>query len=188
MAPGGIGTLSLGRLGTACLPALLALAGPGRSAWCSEAVATPPRLLDQHGHPAGLADHAGQLVVVLVVELRGLRSLKAWELAVRERVEREEELRFLRVADVRPGRGITREKVLQKLGNRVPEEVSILIDLEGAWREAYRLDTATPNLLLFDGDGRLVHLFRGHSSPQLVCLVAERLAEMRARGPTGLPR
>jgi hypothetical protein len=106
---------------------------------------------------------------------------------LREALEDPEVVGFLRVADVRPGRGATRERILSKLEGRVPPEVSILIDLEGEWRRAFGLDTSRPNVLLFDVDGRLVHRIEGPVTPRVAAQIAARVAELGKRSVGGAP-
>jgi len=132
----------------------------------------PPELVDQLGRSDGLRAHRGSVVVGLVADLRALRHLKAWEVELRDRLGGvAEELRFLRVADAPEDRGVTRERVLDKLDGRVPDDVSILVDLEGTWRRTYALQTRRPNVLLFDVDGRLRRTIRGTVDPE----IAERV-------------
>jgi hypothetical protein len=137
-------------------------------------------LVDQHGITDSLAAHRGHVTVVMVVTARRLRNLKAWESELRERYE---EIHFLRIADVPPqDPPVTREQVARKLASRVPEEVSILIDLERRWATELELDTGRPNLLLFDEDGRLGASFRGRMEPELrdrVQAAIRRLLEAR---------
>jgi hypothetical protein len=144
-------------------------------------------LLDQHGKADSLGAHRGRRVIALIAQARRLRHLKGWEVQIREALEDPEAVDFLRVADVRPGRGTTRERVLAKLDGRVPPEVSILIDLEGAWREGFGLDTQEPNVLLFDAQGRLVHRFLGRVSRRAAAQVAARVAELGERPSGGTP-
>jgi hypothetical protein len=127
------------------------------------------RLEDQLGRDDALERHRGRPVLAMVVEAGGLRQLRSWELALRERLP---ELDFFRVADVPRGRGITRERVLDRLEGRVPEEISILIDMEGSWARTLGLDTSSPNLLLFDADLGLAHLFQGRKTGAMVERVA----------------
>jgi hypothetical protein len=144
-------------------------------------------LLDQHGKGDSLEAHRGRLVVALVVQARRLRQLKGWEMQIREALEDPEAVHFLRVADIRPGRGTTRASVLAKLEGRVPPDVSILIDLAGEWREGFGLDTSKPNVLLFDVDGRLVHRILGPVSPSVAEELAARMAGLAERAMKGAP-
>jgi hypothetical protein len=127
------------------------------------------RLQDQLGREDALERHRGRPVLAMVVEAAGLRQLRSWELALRERLP---ELDLFRVADVPRDRGITRKRVLDRLEGRVPDEVSILIDMEGRWAGTLGLDTSTPNLLLFDANLELAHLFRGRQTEAMVDRVA----------------
>jgi hypothetical protein len=122
-------------------------------------------LLDQHGVADRLADHSDQVVVVMVVTARRLRNLKALEKDLQARYEN---LHFLRIVDVPEEPPVTREDVARKLDKRVPEEISILIDVERHWARQLELDTQRPNLLLFDRDGRFAAAFRGRAEPELL--------------------
>jgi hypothetical protein len=119
------------------------------------------------------------VVVALVAELRGLRRLKDWEVELRDRLgDAAGEVRFLRVADAPENRGVTRERVLDKLEGRVPEEVSVLIDLDGAWRRAYGLDTRRPNVLVFAVDGGLRRTVLGEPGGEIAERVAHWIREL----------
>jgi hypothetical protein len=153
--------------------ATLLLVLTGAASTLADETQEPPELVDQLGRADGLRAHRGRVVVGLVADLRALRHLKAWEVELRDRLgDAAEEIRFLRVADAPPDRGVTRERVLDKLDGRVPDEVSILVDLEGTWRQTYALETRRPNVLLFDVDGRLRRTVRGTVDPE----IAERVA------------
>lgn len=141
-------------------------------------------LVDQLGREDALERHRGHPVLAMVVEVGGLRKLRSWEQALRERLP---DLDFFRVADVPQGRGITRERILDRLEGRVPEEISILIDMEGRWARDLDLDTSRPNLLLFDADLEVTQQFRGGPSDTMVDLVVEAVSGLRAAGPSGSP-
>jgi len=143
---------------------VLYLAGQASAPRPADAVASI-QLVDQLGRADALERHRGRPVLAMVVEAGGLRQLRAWEIALRDRLP---DLDFFRVADVPRGRGITRQKVLDRLGGRVPDEVSILIDMEGRWAGALGLDTSTPNLLLFDARLELAHVFQGRQTGPMV--------------------
>jgi len=99
------------------------------------------------GREDSLRAHRGQVVLVTVVHATGLRKLKSWETALRERLEG---VHYIRIADVPADPPLTHDEVAEKLRQRVPEEVSILIDLEGEWRKAFGLAAAAlylPQLL-----------------------------------------
>lgn len=133
------------------------------------ALAAPPPLTDQLGREDSLARHRGETVLALVVTAKRLRSLKGWELALRERLDG---VSYLRVVDVPAQPKLSHERVAEKLRKRVPEEVAIGIDLERRWAEAFGLDTDEVNVLLFDAGGGLAARFRGRRSQQLVEQVA----------------
>jgi hypothetical protein len=136
-------------------------------------------LIDQHGVADSLAAHRGRVTLVMVVTVRRLRNLKAWET---ELLERREGIDFLRIADIPADPPATRERVARKLSSRVPDEVSILIDLDRRWAREMNLDTGRPNLLLFDREGELAATFRGRMEPELleeVLAAIDRLADHR---------
>jgi hypothetical protein len=122
-------------------------------------------LIDQYGRADSLAAHRDHIVVAMVVTARRLRNLKGWEKQLRERYD---DIHFLRIADVPEEPPVTHEQVAQKLVKRVPEEVPILIDVERRWARELELDTARPNLLLVDRDGRIVTTIRGRPEPALL--------------------
>lgn len=143
-------------------------------------VGAPPEaaravLRDQHGRSDSLAAHAGRAQVVLVVALRRLRRIEAWEVELTRQVEG---VGFLRVADVPPKEGQSppsHEEIAATLRRRVPAEVSVLIDRERHWAEAFELDTREVNVLLFDAAGDLVSRLRGSPKPERVQEVVEGL-------------
>lgn len=136
-------------------------------------------LLDQNGVADRLANHTDRVVVVMVVTARRLRNLKGLE---RDLHERYDDVYFLRIADIPEDPPVTREQVAHKLNKRVPEEVSILIDIERHWAGELELDTGRPNVLLFDREGRFVAAFRGRAEPELLDEIHAVLDEL-----TGTP-
>jgi hypothetical protein len=88
---------------------------------------------------------------------------------------------YIRVADVPVEPPVTHEEMAEKLLKRVPEEVSILIDLERRWATALGLDTSQPNLLVFDRSGRLVSSHRGRRSRFLEAYVSRDLEKLLAK-------
>ncbi len=136
-------------------------------------------LRDLRGGTDSLAAHRGRPVVVMVVDARRLRTLKVWERDLRGRFG---DLDYLRIADVPREPPTTYERVAEKLAQRVPEEVQVLIDMNGFWSTTLGLDTSRPNLLLMRADGTLAAAFEGRHDPQLAATVAaevERLAADR---------
>lgn len=114
---------------------------------------SPTALRDQFGATGGLASTAEELQVAIVVSARRLRRIKPWEQAIREL---DEDLPLVRVADVPQSAPAEFESVAAKLSKRLPEDVNVLIDLEGLWAAAFELDASVPNILLFDGRGNLL--------------------------------
>lgn len=134
-------------------------------------------LRDQHGETDSLAAHRGEVVVVMVVTARRLRNLRPWEKDLRDRFPG---LSFLRIADIPEDSPVTHEKVASKLVKRVPEEVSILIDLEGRWSRGLDLDTDRPNVLVIDREGRLVDSVRGRHEAELAARLGAALDGLAA--------
>jgi hypothetical protein len=126
------------------------------SAW-----AQPPALADQYGNNSGLENYAGQPVVAIIVSGRKLRHVKAWEEALRKGFP---QLLSLRVVDITDEPRPTYEQVAKKLLKRVPEDVSIIIDLDNLWATEYGLDTDEACLLLFDAHGNVMAQFRGRAN------------------------
>jgi len=134
-------------------------------------------LTDQYGASERLSAHDDHVVVVMVVTAKRLRNLKAWEKELRERYA---DVQFLRIADVPEEPPVSLEQVAKKLRARVPEEVSILIDVDRQWARGLELDTDRPNLLLIDRDGKLAAAFRGREEPDLldqVCAALDSLVK-----------
>ena len=134
------------------------------------------RLRDQYGDEDSLAAYRGQVVVVMVVTARRLRNIKPWEADLREQMEG---VQYLRIADVPEGSPADSDQVAEKLRERVPDEVPVLIDMERRWATTLVLDTDRPNLLLVDARGRLVATFRGRYTPQLAADVIEALKKIQ---------
>jgi len=120
-------------------------------------------LLDQYGVPDSLEAHGEQVRVVIVVSAKRLRRLKPWEEALWTDYP---DLPIVRVADIPRTAPTTYEEVAAKLRKRLPEDVSVLIDLDGVWAERFDLDVSVPNLLIFAPDGTLVATHAGMYSPK----------------------
>ena len=115
-------------------------------------------LQDQYGVARGLDQHAGQVQVAIVVTAKKLRRLKPWERALRKNYP---DLPVLRVADVPVTAPTEHEQVAKKLRKRLPEDIVVLIDLDGAWSRRYQLDVSVPNLLVFNAQGELRSVHAG---------------------------
>lgn len=135
-------------------------------------------LRDQYGRSDSLAAHRGETVVVMVVTARRLRNLKGWERDLRERME---DLRFLRVVDIPEDPPVTHQEVADKLSKRVPDDIAVLIDIERRWARTLALDTARPNLLLFDSAGKLVRHERGRYDAEVAAKLAAEIEALAER-------
>jgi hypothetical protein len=134
-------------------------------------------LRDQHGTEDSLQAHEGNVLVVLVVTAKRLRNIRPWEKDIREQLG---DVDFLRITDVADDSTATFERIAKKLQERVPKEISVLIDVERRWATALGLDTGRPNILLIDGDGKLVAAYRGRHSPELAAAVIDELRAILA--------
>lgn len=136
-------------------------------------------LRDQYGVEDTLRAHRGRVVVVMVVDAKRLRTLKAWERDLRENFE---QLDYLRIAEVPADTTTTWERVASKLAEQVPDGVSVLIDMEGRWGVELALDTSRPNLIVVDGSGRVRATYAGRHEPALAAVVISDLEKLVA-GP-----
>ncbi len=118
-------------------------------------------LHDQFGKADSLATHRGAVVVAIVVDVRRLSSIQRWGEALGGRYP---QLHFLNIAQMPAGGPVDMARVTATLQKRVPANVPVLIDVERRWATAYGLDTAAPNLLVFDRAGNLVGQVRGRFS------------------------
>ena len=128
-------------------------------------LAPPPMLQDQYGQNGGLTDYTGEAVLAIVATPRKLRWIERWEAAIRAEMP---SLMSIRVADVTDRPAPDYKKVADMLRKRVPEDISVLIDLQNQWASHYTLDTSEPCLVLFDSDHNVVAKFRGRPKGQLV--------------------
>jgi len=152
---------------------LLLLLGP------TLAVAQDPSLLadaefrDQYGTVDSLSRRTGAPVVAVVVGIKALPMIEKWERDLSARVPG---IRFLNVVDLPSGVPVDLERTAATLRKRVPAGVSVLMDPERQWATAFALDTALPNLLLFDATGQLTGRFRGRWTATLAAEVAAAIA------------
>lgn len=134
-------------------------------AWADVPSASRVEFRDQLGRIDSVERHQGGVVVAMVVTARRLRNLRGWQKELQERFE---DIAFVLIADIPDDREVTYEDVVKKLGRRVPEEVSVLIDLERLWATELELDTSVPNVLVFDPAGNLIDRVRGRKDAELV--------------------
>lgn len=132
-------------------------------------------LLDQFGRPDSLGAYRGSVALVLLVTAKRLRQLKDWEADLGDRFP---SLQILRVADVPDDRPPDEERIREKLRDRVPPEISILVDLGRDWARALDLDTSEPNLLIVTDQGVLAARYRGRHREDLADRVAVTLREL----------
>ena len=125
-------------------------------------IAAPP-LRDQFGNTDSLASHQGAVVVAIVVDVGRLSTIQRWG---EELGKRHPDLHFLNVAEMPAEGRIDMARVEATLQKRVPATVAVLIDIERRWATSYRLDTAAPNLLVFDREGKLAGQVRGRFSTE----------------------
>jgi len=134
-------------------------------------------LADQYGRRDRLEVYSGEAVVVIVVSAQRLRKLKKWEIAIRERYP---SLRIVRIADVEADDPPpTYEAVAERLRERVPEEISVWIDMDRVWETEFNLDTSMPNLLVLDADGSVRGTVRGRFSPESFAELSRTLDDLR---------
>jgi hypothetical protein len=115
-------------------------------------------LRDQFGDVVGLEDGTSGLQVAIVVSAKRLRRIKPWEQALKGY---DGDLPVIRVADVPRTAPTEYETVAETLRKRLPEDVNVLVDLEGLWASRFELDTSVPNVLIFNGSGELLSAHRG---------------------------
>lgn len=128
-------------------------------------------LRDQYGQVGGLASDAEGLQVAIVVSAKRLRRIKPWEQAIRTI---ESDVPLIRVADVPRTSPAEYQSVADKLKKRLPEDLDVLIDLDGVWMQTFDLDTNVPNVLIFDGAGTLLARHAGmYRNDQFDALAAD---------------
>ena len=135
-----------------------------------------PELTDQFGVSGGLVDPAGELQIAIVVSAKRLRRIRPWERALHEF---DAGIPVVRIADVPAGSVATYEDVARTFRKRLPEDLSVLIDLEGAWVAAFDLDSSVPNLLIFGADGALLAQHSGMYKRPLFEALAADLSRLR---------
>jgi hypothetical protein len=125
----------------------------------------PPMLRDQYGQNSGLGDYSGAPVLAIVATPRKLRWIGKWEAAIRADIP---ELMSIRIADVTDRPTPDYQKVADLLRKKVPEDISVLIDLQSQWASHYTLDTGEPCLVLLDSNHSVIAKFRGRPKGELV--------------------
>jgi cytochrome oxidase Cu insertion factor (SCO1/SenC/PrrC family) len=135
------------------------------------------QLRDQYGYPHTLAAHHGRVVVVMVVDAKRLRNLRPW---AKELGEHFDNLETILIAEVPSDPPTTYERVVEKLSEKIPDEVSVLIDMKSLWAQTLNLDASRPNLLLIDRNGHLTATYRGSHEPGLAATVVKHIEVLLA--------
>jgi hypothetical protein len=146
------------------LSGLFACAFAFSFSWGTE-LEQPPMLQDQYGQTSGLGDYTGEAVLAIVTTPRKLRWIGKWEEAIRADIPG---LRSIRITDVTDRPAPDYQKVADMLRKKVPQDISVLIDLQSHWASHYILDTSEPCLVLFDSNHYVVAKFRGRPKGELV--------------------
>lgn len=160
--------------GAAVAPARATVAAPA----VAPAAALAPWLAvewpDQLGGRDSLGSHAGQRVVLVVIEARRLALAGRWAEALAARVPG---LTVLTLADAPPDVPVDPDRFTALLRKRVPAGVRVWMDPRREFSRALVLDTREPNLLVVAPDGSLAAQFRGRAAaPLLDTAVAAVLA------------
>jgi hypothetical protein len=124
---------------------------------------------DQYGNVDSLARWRGAPVIAVVVSVKRLAMIEKWERDLGERVPG---IRFINVADLPLDVPVDLDRTALTLQKKVPPGVKVLMDPAREWASAYALDTAVPNLLVFDAAGQLTARFRGRWTADLAAQVA----------------
>ena len=149
------------------------------AAFCLSVSAQAQDLSDQYGRADSLANYAGDVTLAIVVPVRRLRLLKPWERALSEQLD---DLPVIRVTDVSGEKNADYGKVAEKLQKRVPPDVSVLIDMEGQWAQAYELSSRNPCLLVFDREGELANTHCGRKKKEAVNDLVQEIESLRKAG------
>lgn len=161
--------------GTAGLIVLLVLCA-ARCLAADAGIEAPLR--DQFGNTDSLLAHRGAVVLVVVVSVRRLATIQRWAEALVSRYPR---LHLLSVADMPAEGPVDIDRVAATLQKRVPANVPVLIDIERRWAGSYDLDTAAPNLLVFDQSGNLAARLRGRFSAEREASIAPVIERLLAQ-------
>ena len=146
-----------------CIPGMLLLLLSSVSAMAAGAGSDALLLRDQFGNTDSLAGHRGAVVVAVVVDVRRLSTIQRWGEDLGSRYAG---LHFLNVAEMPAEGPVDIPRVEAMLQRRVPATVAVLIDVERRWASSYSLDTAAPNVLVFDREGNLAGQVRGRFSTE----------------------
>ncbi len=152
---------------------LLLLLGPTLALPDEPGLLADVEFRDQYGNSDSLARRAGAPVVAMVVGIKALPLIESWERDLSARVPG---ISFLNVVDLPSDVPVDLGRTAATLRKRVPAGVAVLMDPERQWATAFALDTALPNLLVFDATGQLTARFRGRWTASLAAEVAAALA------------
>lgn len=161
----------------AALAGLLSFSASLVFADVAEGIYLPGALRDQHGFSGGLDKQSSQIQIAIVVSAKRLRRIKPWEKAL---LEYDDGLRLIRVADVPQSTSVQYQQVADKLKKRLPEDVNVLIDLDGLWVGAFDLDSSHPSVLIFSQAGRLLAQHEGMYKKKLFAALLADLEEIQA--------
>ena len=131
--------------------------------------ASLPALPDQFGDEIVALGASPTVRVGIIVSAKRLRRIRKWETALRERFP---DLEIFRVADVPRSAPTDYEDVAEAFRKRLPEDLSVGIDLEGSWAAALDVDTSVPSILVFDARGELDAVHSGMFDDRLFAQAA----------------
>ena len=141
-------------------------------------------LRDQYGNTDSLTAHRSAPIVAVIVSVQHLSMIERWE---RELSRQVPGVQFLNVTDLPPDVAVDVERTAATLRKRVPAGVKVLMDPTRQWATVLGLDTALPNLLVFDAGGQLRQHFRGRWTEALGAEVAAAVAPLVSRPTAGAP-
>ncbi len=139
-------------------------------------------LKDQFGRSGSTEAHAGRTVLMLYGRPSGLRRMKGWEVAAREKAGADA-FEVVRAVDARAVRGKkTEAEVNKRLRESVPPEISILIDWDGALQAAYAIPEEEVTVTLLDPAGRACRTLTGPVSDSGLSQIVDLIARIREKG------
>ena len=138
-------------------------------------------LKDQFGKADGPGRHRGQAILLVYGKVDGMRRMKAWEDQVRDKaLGALVVLRGLDARDLRAQK--TEAEVDERLQQRVPSDIAILIDWNGDLVRAYGLPEADVSVTVIDAAGKACHTEPGPVKPETRDRIRQLLARVRETG------